>query len=169
MARLRIPSIPSTEITPEPVYLGRRHFMQLGSAAILGSLMPTARSNPDPLANLAPLSSHPGPFGTAEPATDAAAVTGYNNFYEFGTSKSDPAENAHSLRTHPWSVAVTGACAKPATYTLEDLLRGQSLEERVYRLVHGHSMDRFSTGSSVAPFRAYRQCQICDVHDPERS
>jgi sulfoxide reductase catalytic subunit YedY len=141
MARLPLPPIPAGEITPESVYLNRRHFMQMGTAAMLGSLLPTARAE-DALAGLAPLSSRPGPFGTNEPPTDIAAVTGYNNFYEFGTSKTDPAENAHTLRPHPWSVAVAGACAKPGTYALEDLLKGQTLEERVYRLrcVEGWSM-----------------------------
>lgn len=141
MARLRLPSIPTGEITPEALYLDRRHFMQMGTAAVLGSLLPTARAE-DALAGLAPLSSRPGPFGTDEPLTAVAAVTGYNNFYEFGTSKTDPAENAHTLRPRPWSVTVTGACAKPGPYALEDLLKGQTLEERVYRLrcVEGWSM-----------------------------
>jgi sulfoxide reductase catalytic subunit YedY len=141
MARLHLPLIPSKEITPEPVYLDRRRFMQVGTAAMLTPLLPSAQAA-DSLAGLASLPSRPGPFGIDEPLTDIAAVTGYNNFYEFGTRKTDPAENAHTLRSHPWSVTVTGACAKPANYTLEDLLKGQALEDRVYRLrcVEGWSM-----------------------------
>ena len=73
-------------------------------------------------------------YSTAEKRNSFAEVTGYNNFYEFGTDKSDPAEHAHRLRPRPWSVLVDGECEKPGTFALEDLLRPHPLEERVYRL-----------------------------------
>ncbi len=73
-------------------------------------------------------------YSTAEKANAYAEITGYNNFYEFGTGKEDPAENAHRLRPRPWSVVVEGECAKPGRLTLEDLLAPHALEERVYRL-----------------------------------
>jgi sulfoxide reductase catalytic subunit YedY len=63
-----------------------------------------------------------------------AEITGYNNFYEFGTGKGDPAEHAHRLRPRPWSVVVDGECEKPGRLALEDLLRPHPLEERIYRL-----------------------------------
>jgi sulfoxide reductase catalytic subunit YedY len=66
--------------------------------------------------------------------TPKEKIATFNNFYEFGTDKTDPAENAGSLKTAPWSVAVEGECAKPATYTLEDVLKGETLEDRVYRM-----------------------------------
>ena len=176
MVRLHLPLIPSGEITPEPVYLNRRRFMQAGTAAVLAPLLPSAQAA-DPLAGLAPLSSRPGPFDANEPLTDIAAVTGYNNFYEFGTSKTDPAENAHTLRPHSWSVTVTGACAKPANYTLEDLLKGQVLEERVYRLrcVEGWSMVipwvGFSLNSLLGRFQPTRNAKyvtFTTLFDPEQ-
>ncbi|MCB1638868.1 MAG: protein-methionine-sulfoxide reductase catalytic subunit MsrP, partial [Thiothrix sp.] len=69
-------------------------------------------------------------------------ITGYNNFYEFGTGKGDPARNAQTLQTSPWDVVVDGQCARPGKYPLEDLLKGMSIEERIYRLrcVEGWSM-----------------------------
>lgn len=62
------------------------------------------------------------------------AITNYNNFYEFGTAKTDPAQHAHTLHTDPWSVDIAGEVEKPAVYQLEDLLKPYALEERVYRL-----------------------------------
>jgi sulfoxide reductase catalytic subunit YedY len=69
-------------------------------------------------------------------------VTTYNNFYEFGTDKSDPAHNAHTLKPRPWSVAVEGLCNKPGTYGIEDIVKWFPAEERVYRMrcVEGWSM-----------------------------
>jgi sulfoxide reductase catalytic subunit YedY len=73
-------------------------------------------------------------YSTSDKANTYAEITGYNNFYEFGTGKEDPAANAHRLRPRPWSVMVDGECEKPGKLTLEDLLRPHALEERVYRL-----------------------------------
>ena len=69
---------------------------------------------------------------TTDPPTPYV-VTTYNNFYEFGSKKDDPARNAKGFTTKPWSVAVEGACGKPGVYTLEDILKPHPLEERVYR------------------------------------
>jgi methionine sulfoxide reductase catalytic subunit len=79
---------------------------------------------------------------TTDGVTPYDAVTQYNNFYEFGIDKDDPARNAGAFKPVPWSVTVDGECAKPGTYTLEDILRPHSLEERVYRMrcVEGWSM-----------------------------
>ena len=84
-----------------------------------------------PLANVRP---GPAALSTDEEHTSRRDATTYNNFYEFGTGKSDPAENAHTLRPAPWSVAIEGEVAKPGTIGLEDLLRPHPLEERIYRL-----------------------------------
>jgi sulfoxide reductase catalytic subunit YedY len=70
---------------------------------------------------------------TTDPPTPYNAVTTYNNFYEFGSNKADPAKNAKAFKPKPWSVAVEGACGKPGVYTLEDILKPHPLEERVYR------------------------------------
>jgi sulfoxide reductase catalytic subunit YedY len=78
----------------------------------------------------------PGPaaMSTEEPQTPYEDASQYNNFYEFGTDKRDPARNAGTLHPHPWSVAVAGAIAKPGTIPLEDLLQPHTLEERTYRI-----------------------------------
>jgi sulfoxide reductase catalytic subunit YedY len=74
------------------------------------------------------------PGSTTEKANTFEEITGYNNFYEFGTDKGDPARYAHTLKTRPWSVQVSGEAAKTGTFTLEDILKPHSLEERIYRL-----------------------------------
>jgi methionine sulfoxide reductase catalytic subunit len=115
----------ASEITPENLYYDRREFLR--AAGLLGIAAAT--------------------FGRVEPANAATQdgqqlkdeltpyedVTTYNNFYEFGTDKSDPAENAKGFKTKPWSVAVEGLVSKPATYSLEDFIKPSKLEERVYR------------------------------------
>ncbi|MEX1182818.1 MAG: protein-methionine-sulfoxide reductase catalytic subunit MsrP [Gemmatimonadota bacterium] len=132
---IRKSDIPSSEITPESVYLDRRRFLRLGAAGAVGtSLTPTA------LAACAPDAS--GEAGQDE-LTPYEDVTSYNNFYEFGTDKTDPARRAPGLlRPQPWSIAVEGLCAKPATYALEDFIRPSAIEDRTYRLrcVEGWSM-----------------------------
>ncbi|HXF08199.1 MAG TPA: protein-methionine-sulfoxide reductase catalytic subunit MsrP [Candidatus Acidoferrales bacterium] len=139
--RPHLPHIPSAQITPESVYLGRRRFLALGAAALAAARVGIAQAASG-IDALVPLTTKPGPYRTDEPLTPVDAVTGYNNFYEFGTGKDDPARNAHHLRPRPWSVAVGGNCNKPGTYDLDTLLKGRALEERVYRLrcVEGWSM-----------------------------
>jgi len=73
------------------------------------------------------------PDSTTDKANTFQDITTYNNFYEFGTGKSDPAANAHTLKTSPWSVQVSGEAGKTGTFTLEDILKPHSLEERIYR------------------------------------
>ena len=73
-------------------------------------------------------------FSLNEDTNSLEDITTYNNFYEFGTDKADPAQNSGKFKPRPWSVVVAGECAKPGTYTLEDILKPHALEERVYRL-----------------------------------
>jgi sulfoxide reductase catalytic subunit YedY len=134
------------EITDEKLYLRRREFMQtaLGAAAglLVGDRMIEAASTPT-APQLPKLDGvRKGPFATSEQQTPYEDITTYNNFYEFGTNKSDPSRSAGSLRTHPWTVKVDGEVNKPADYHLEDLLKPFALEERIYRLrcVEGWSM-----------------------------
>lgn len=139
---IRRPSdIRSSEITPESIYLRRREFMQTAAIAGASLLSPFANSAETQEPATKPLEyrkavkadSATGIY-TEESLTPYHDVTHYNNFYEFGTDKSDPASYAGSLKTSPWSVVVEGEVSKPGTYTLEDLLRGVTLEERIYRL-----------------------------------
>jgi methionine sulfoxide reductase catalytic subunit len=127
-----------SEITPREVYAARRSFMRGGLALGAGLLLPglvQAESGKR-------LSFTPGRFSTDEAKTPYEDVTTYNNFFELGTDKADPARNAAKLRTEPWSVVVDGACANPGRFALEDFVKPWALEERVYRLrcVEGWSM-----------------------------
>ncbi len=141
---IRKPSdIRPSEITDERLYVRRRDFLKVGIAAA-GALLTGPRlleaASAQELPKLGGVRK--GPFGTAEKMTPYEDVTTYNNFYEFGTDKSDPSRNAGSLRTKPWTVKVDGEVAKPADYHLENLIKPHALEERVYRLrcVEGWSM-----------------------------
>ncbi len=129
----------ASDVTPEAVYRQRRRFMQAG-AAMLGSALATSWLPAEARVSLG--EPKPGPFSTDEDKTPFDDVTGYNNFYEFGTGKRDPARYADRLRTDPWSVAIEGECEKPSTLALEDLLKPHAFEERIYRLrcVEGWSM-----------------------------
>jgi sulfoxide reductase catalytic subunit YedY len=123
--------IRSSEITPEHTYVNRREFLRAaGLIGVAGAAVSTAA-----LAGraLPPLEGAQGPQSKDE-LTPFEDVTTYNNFYEFGTDKSDPAENAKGFKTKPWSVRVEGLVSKPATYNLEDLIKPHKLEERVYRM-----------------------------------
>jgi sulfoxide reductase catalytic subunit YedY len=115
----------ASEITPENLYYDRREFLRaaglLGiAAATLGRVEPANAATPDGQQ-------------LKDELTPYEDVTTYNNFYEFGTDKSDPAENAKGFKTKPWSVAVEGLVSKPATYSLEDFIKPSKLEERIYR------------------------------------
>jgi sulfoxide reductase catalytic subunit YedY len=131
---LKRPDIRSAEITDPGIYLRRREFIQTGLAAAGAALLPglaCAAQDPRP----APLEGVvPGPFGTDEEQTPWEDATSYNNFYEFGTGKGDPARYAQRMRTDPWTVEIAGEVSKPGHVALEDLLKPHPLEERVYRL-----------------------------------
>jgi methionine sulfoxide reductase catalytic subunit len=138
--------IKASEITAKKLYLERRRFLQMVSAAALtvatGSLgigLPEL-SFAQGREKLEGVSK--SPFSTDEPLTPYEDITNYNNFYEFDTDKYSPAKLAKNFRTTPWSVAVEGEVNKPAVYHLEDLLKPHALEERIYRLrcVEGWSM-----------------------------
>lgn len=134
MPAYRPPRIVSSEITPHNVYLSRRHF--LGTAAGLVALGLMGQD-----AKAAPLSASTGAYKLDEKLTPLDAVTSYNNFYEFGTDKSDPKANSGDFKPTPWTVKVDGLVGKPQEFGIEDLLKYQ-LEERTYRMrcVEGWSM-----------------------------
>ncbi|HEX6106848.1 MAG TPA: protein-methionine-sulfoxide reductase catalytic subunit MsrP [Gemmatimonadales bacterium] len=121
----RPPDIPAREITDERLYWSRRAFLHAAGFAGLGA------------ATAAALPGNPWKTTVRSPDEDELTpyedVTRYNNFYEFGTDKDDPARHAAGLRTRPWAVEVAGEVKRPATYDLDDLLRGVAAEERVYR------------------------------------
>ena len=121
MAHRWTPDLNDAHITPEAEFLNRRQIMKgvagLGLSGIglaLGATPSIAKTNDKP--------------------NDWDEITGYNNYYEFGTGKDDPAEHAHRLTTAPWSVAIDGLVDRPASYNLEDIMRKMTVEERIYRL-----------------------------------
>ena len=124
--------IKPSEITPEHVYRTRRRFMRDSLAVAAGAgAGASALALPDSW--LEERSVEPGaPIG--EQMTSEADATGYNNFYEFGTDKEDPAKYAHEMTVDPWTVEVSGEVAEPGKIGLEDMLAGIDLEERIYRL-----------------------------------
>jgi sulfoxide reductase catalytic subunit YedY len=124
-----------SEITPREVYLNRRQWMTGAAGLGLGTALADA-------AKAAPLSAVKGRFATDEKITSREDATTYNNYYEFGVDKAAPAKYAHTLNASPWTVKVDGLVGKPSEYSLDDLIKGSSLEERIYRMrcVEGWSM-----------------------------
>jgi len=149
------------EITPKSLYLSRRQLMQgIGAGMLMASFPAEA-----------------GLYDTSEKQTPKEHVTGYNNFYEFGTAKDDPAKKAKGFKSKPWTVEIAGACDKPGIFSYEDLIKPHKPEERIYRLrcVEGWSMvipwlgipltevlNRFS------PVSAAKYVAFETLHDPER-
>jgi sulfoxide reductase catalytic subunit YedY len=133
-------TIRSSEITDEKAYLNRRDFMKtaggFGLAAAAGMLVPSACDAAAGAPNAAAIAADAARYGVqqTDKLTAYEYVTTHNNFYEFGTGKEDPSENAHTLKPRPWSIAVDGHVAKPAAYQLEDFIKPHKLEDRVYRL-----------------------------------
>ena len=143
---MKLPVIPSSEITPRQVYEGRREFIRLaglgaiaGAAALGGLTLPSmaATAPRRKIENYART-----PYGADEKVTPYEDITSYNNFYEFGTGKGDPAQYANSLVTRPWTVSIEGAVKRPKRIAIEDIYKLAPLEERIYRMrcVEGWSM-----------------------------
>ena len=166
---IRRPSdIPSSSITPKDQYMNRRRFLRgaVSGAAALGA----AAVGADRLAELisprvgvsaaTKLDTVKSPLTTTgEELTSYKDVTTYNNYYEFGVQKSDPAENAGVLRTRPWTVRVEGEVNKPKTFDIDALLKLRPLEDRVYRhrCVEAWSMVIPWVGYSLSEF--IKQCE----------
>ncbi len=140
-------NIPFSEITDEKWYVRRREFLRLGGAAVAAAAAPLlVGCADDPVsadqgsagpygAAQTPLSEYkPRAIATDEKLNSFEEITGYNNFYEFGTGKSDPKRYASRLKTSPWTVKIDGHCGKPGNYGVEDLIKPIALEERIYRL-----------------------------------
>ncbi len=116
--------IPSAEITPKEAYLNRRQLMTgMGALAAAGAAGPA----------LAKLTTVPSKYSTDMKPNSLEDITHYNNFYEFGLQKTDPAAYAGKLTVDPWSVEIGGLVDKPGNYALDDILKGVTLEERIYR------------------------------------
>ena len=163
MLILKKSDIPSSEITPKRDYMNRRSFMAAAAArvaavagerALRGVLQPPHVKAAEKLNTIkSPLST------TGVTPTSFEDITHYNNFYEFGPDKGDPAKNSGSLHTRPWSIKVEGLVAKPQTFDIDTLLKLRPMEERIYRFrcVEAWSMVIPWAGYSLSEF--IKQCQ----------
>jgi len=158
-------NIPSSEITPENVYVNRREFIGKSAAIGVGASMglegfdfgglgERRHSQKDWSRVRSELDEELTPFGD---------VTSYNNFYEFGTGKSDPARNSHSLKPRPWAIEVGGLCDNPGTYDLEDFIKPGKVEDRVYR------MRCVEAWSMVIPWQGFSLKDVIDKAKPSGS
>ena len=161
----------SSEITGPSAYSGRRGLIKLMATGLGGAALASwagraawaqdaGTLRPGKLPALAGEKSRVAGAITMDKLTDYKDASSYNNFYEFGTDKAEPAKNAHTLQTTPWTVEVEGLVKKPAKYTLEDLLKLKAMEERIYRLrcVEGWSM--------VIPWVGYSMSELIKKVEP---
>ena len=157
--------IPSSEITPEKHYYTRRQFIKLAAAAAAAAALAACgvrppESDPLPSSSQAPSASPPPAGDLSQELTSYEDVTTFNNFYEFGLDKGDPAKNAGQLKTSPWTVEVYGLVNRPRTFAFEDLLSSYTQEERIYRMrcVEGWSM--------VIPWQGFTLSQLLKAVEP---
>ena len=151
----------SSEITPRRVYLNRRTALAgLGLAAASPLALSQAAPGGGKLPKLPGARSAVAGAMVMEKVTGYADATSYNNFYEFGTDKADPAQHAHTLKTRPWTVAIEGEVKKPKVFDLDELLKLSPMEERIYRLrcVEGWSM--------VIPWVGYSMAELIKRVEP---
>jgi methionine sulfoxide reductase catalytic subunit len=114
-----------SEVTPKFEYLNRRRFLASAAAAAFAANAGFAGTKLTGVTK--------SPLSTTEPVTPFEAITGYNNFYEFGTGKGDPAKNAQKFQTSPWTLTIEGNVAKPKKLDLDEIMKIAPLEERIYR------------------------------------
>ncbi|MEB0055251.1 protein-methionine-sulfoxide reductase catalytic subunit MsrP [Variovorax sp. LG9.2] len=159
----------SSEITPRSIYEGRRDLLKLMAGGAAGAALAgwasreamAETSGPGKLAKLPGGKSAVAGAMSTEKVSDYKDATTYNNYYEFGTDKADPAKNAVTLKTHPWTVEVEGLVKKPGKYGIEDLIKMSAQEERIYRLrcVEGWSM--------VIPWVGYSLAELIKRVEPQ--
>ena len=158
-----------SEITAASTYQNRRELMRLMATGAAGAALATwagrdamaqGMVRPGKLAALAGGKSAVAGAMSIEKITEYKDATTYNNFYEFGTDKADPAKNADTLVTRPWTVAIEGLVKQPKTYAIEDLIKLSAQEERIYRLrcVEGWSM--------VIPWVGYSMSELIKKVEP---
>ena len=155
------PTIASSDITPESVFLNRRDLIKAsssGAAAALGLSVVSSEGASEPAGLPFTADTNDALRKELTPYED---VTQYNNFYEFGTDKSDPAQHAHAMTTDPWTIKVGGLVNQPGELHLEDIMRGFDLEERVYRFrcVEAWSM--------VVPWIGFPLAELLKRFDPK--
>jgi methionine sulfoxide reductase catalytic subunit len=170
--RIQLPKIPSSEITPEGVYLSRRRFFKTAAMGAAGAALLAACRVNDAALPTSPETSTatPAPVYTGSltdelgrSITTERDISSYNNYYEFSTDKSGIGELARNLVTHPWQVEVTGLVHQPGVFDVDDLIGSYPPEERVYRMrcVEGWSM--------VIPWQGFQLSKLLDAVEPMTS
>ena len=141
--------IKSSEITPESAYMNRRQFIKVTSGLSIAASSASVWAE-----------TNRGLYDTDEKQTPYQDVTTYNNFYEFGTDKDDPTRKSKNFRTQPWTISVEGLVRKPQVYAFDDLIRGMTIEDRVYRMrcVEGWSM--------VIPWQGFQLSELLKRLEP---
>jgi methionine sulfoxide reductase catalytic subunit len=175
----------SSEITPRTVYEGRREWLRWMATGAAGSALAAwagrdaqaqAIPRPGKLAALQTVASKVPGANTMEKPTAYQDATTYNNFYEFGTDKADPARNSGRFQTTPWTVSIEGLVRQPRTFGLDDLLKLAPMEDRIYRLrcVEGWSMVIPWVGYSLAelirkvePLGSAKYVEFISAADPK--
>ena len=157
------PQIPSSEITPKETYqrfqASRRQLLK--GAGMLGAVAAMEAAFPGVARAMTKLNTVASPYNVTDRAvTPEAKAQSYNNFYEFGEDKSDPARNAHTLKTRPWTVKVDGLCKKPQTVDVDTIMGFKPIEQRVYRFrcVEAWSM--------VIPWDGYSLSEFINAMEP---
>lgn len=130
----KAPDIRYSEVTPESVYRNRREFLRVAAAAAIGTAAAVQGGEVEAQGSLPAIPNvRKSPFSTTEKQTAYKDFTTYNNFYEFGTDKEEPAIYAKRLRPRPWKIAIEGHVAKPGNYDIDEFIKSYTLEERIYR------------------------------------
>ena len=165
MRRTILPTIAPSDITSEQLWLTRREWLQKTSmgalAAGAATLLPQIAQAADDTGDRPALPATANPdYQLDDTLTPEKDITTYNNFYEFGTDKSDPARRADRMQTEPWTVRIEGEVAQPRTFDIDDLLKLSAMEERIYRLrcVEGWSM--------IIPWTGYSLSRLLDQVQP---
>jgi len=167
-----------SDITPERVYFSRRQLLAAGlGGAGLAAFGPAALGKPAMPALASLTAPRNAALSVSEAPNSYEDITTYNNYYEFGTDKSDPAENSQDFKPTPWNLTVDGEAEVRGTFTLEDILKPHPLEERVYRLrcVEAWSMvipwDGFPLANLLARFKPTSRAKYVEfttLYDPKR-
>jgi methionine sulfoxide reductase catalytic subunit len=130
----RRPDIPSSEVTPEEMYLNRRRFLREAGLATAALALTTPAALAACTGDDVERSGGEVVGRQQESPNTYEEITTYNNYYEFGTDKGDPSRNSGAFKPLPWTVRVDGLCDKPGNYAFDDLIKGIAIEDRTYRL-----------------------------------
>ena len=158
------PDLTHADVTPKNLYFNRRNFLRglsiAGAATLVGERFASILSHPGAIQANSKLATVKSNYTVDEKVTSENDVTHYNNFYEFGTDKGDPAKNAQNFRTSPWTVSVEGDVKTPRKFSVDEILKLAPLEERIYR---HRCVERWSI---VVPWIGYSLSTILKLVEP---